>query len=175
MSRFEIVKDEFRKNGGLVPLPIRATKTSAGYDFYATQDLVIQPQCEIKFFTDVKIKLEEDTFLLCVVRSSKGIKDSLMLSNTIGVIDSDYYNNPDNDGNIGIFLRNLRPEMKLCGYNIIGDSDIRIPIIQDLRQANTVYIPKGERIVQGIIVKYEKATNCNKDEDRKGGIGSTDK
>lgn len=201
MRKFEPVKEELRKvkykEGEKVLLPLRSTKTSAGYDFYATQDVTIRPQEKVFFSTDVKAMMGEDEWLLLVVRSSKGIKDDLMLANTIGVIDSDYYSNPENDGNIGICLRNLRPSMKLSGATTLNLSfsgqvisvrnngytddldtssnlgNIVIPIIKDLSQENSVHIAKGERIMQGIFVKYSKAENCNSDSERTGGTGST--
>lgn len=179
MRKFEVVKDKMKKvqahiEGEEVVLPLRSTKTSAGYDFYATEDMIIRPQEKLTIATDVKVKMNKDEFLLMVVRSSKGIKDDLILANTIGVIDSDYYNNDDNDGNIHICLRNLRPSMKLNGYTPINVY-VKVPEIIDLTEQNTVFIPKGERVVQGIFVKYSTADNCNSEETRNGGIGSTDK
>lgn len=206
MRKFEAVKETMQKvqdhkDGMIVQLPLRSTKTSAGYDFYATEDMIIRPQDKVTIATDVKVQIPEDEFLLMVVRSSKGIKDDLILANTLGIIDSDYYNNPKNDGNLHICLRNLRPSMKLKGttilnlnkegYNVSNDENtsdlvkgftvecayddcIRIPIIEDLTEENTVVIPRGERVVQGIFVKYSTAENCNSDNDRLGGIGSTD-
>lgn len=205
MRKFEAVNKNMQKvqahiDGEEVKLPLRSTKTSAGYDFYATEDMVIRPQEKLTIATDVKVQMPDDEFLLMVVRSSKGIKDDLILANTIGVIDSDYYNNPKNDGNLHICLRNLRPSMRLRGatevflntedhldisvFNNGDTSDLSIPsthdrlvipIIDDLTESNTIFIPKGERVVQGIFIKYSVADNCNSDNDRKGGIGSTDK
>lgn len=197
MRKFEVVKEEMlkvdnHKQGETVQLPLRSTKTSAGYDFYATENLIIRPQDKVTIATDIKAEMPEDEFLMMVVRSSKGIKDDLILANTIGIIDSDYYNNPKNDGNLHICLRNLRPSMKINGYNYInvetlvrdaedkltGEIDkriIQVPRIEDLTEENTVYVDKGERVVQGIFVKYSTAENCNSENDRQGGIGSTDK
>ena len=90
--------------------------------------------------------MENDEFLMIDVRSSMGGK--FMLANTIGIIDSDYYSNPDNDGNIGIFLKNISND--------------------------TQVIKKDDRIAQGIFVKYLKADNDYYSSNlRKGGHGST--
>lgn len=163
-------------------LPLRATRTSAGYDFFAVQDLYIKPGKTAKFWTDIKVYLQPDEVLLMVPRSSIGIKRDLMLANTVGVIDSDYYNNPDNEGNIAICLRNLKDSIQYSGdglINVMGLNNVpvelRIPIIKDLTEANTVFIPKGDRVVQGIIVNYLESDNCNCKEERSGGIGSTSK
>lgn len=149
MRRFELVKDEFRKHVGVdIILPQRSTKHSAGYDFYLPCDVRILPYERTKIIaTDVKAKMEEDEVLLLFVRSSIGIKKGLVLSNGTGVIDSDYYSNEDNDGNIGISLYNTTDE--------------------------TVYLKKGERVMQGVFVKYLSTDNDDTDTERNGGIGST--
>lgn len=149
MSRgFEIVKESMRKTEGEVKLPTRGSKNAAGYDFYAPYDIKVPPHCSTGIIPmDVKAYMEEDEVLLLFVRSSIGIKKGLVLSNGTGVIDSDYYSNGDNDGNIGAALRNT--------------SD------------NTVEIKKGERIMQGVFVKYLVADNGNTKEERNGGFGST--
>ena len=144
---FEKVKEAFRKTTGEILLPLRGTETSAGYDFYATEDLEIKPQDSVMFWTDVKAKMPKGEVLLAVIRSSMGIKNNLALSNTVGVIDSDYYSNPSNDGNIGI-----------CLYNY-GNEEVTIE--------------KGERIAQGIFKQFLVADNGNTDKERTGGIGST--
>ena len=178
--RFEEVNNKKNKEETL--LPLRGTKTSAGYDFHTPVDLEIKPGEKVMFFTDVKAKMNKNEVLLLDIRSSMGIKRDLMIGNTIGVIDSDYYGNPDNDGNIGICLRNLKPEMKFDGYTTLqspknGSSIVKtqnqIPKIIDLREENTVFIKAGERVAQGIFVKYLSSENCNSEEERSSGIGST--
>lgn len=158
-------------------LPLRGTKTSAGYDFYTPVDLEIKPQQKVFFWTDVKAYMNDGEVLLLDVRSSAGIKLDLMLANTIPVIDSDYHNNPDNEGNIGICLRNLKPEMKFRGYQHIqiDEMEFSIPVIADLTEENTVTIKAGERVAQGIFLNYLPSDNCNSDVERGGGIGSTTK
>ena len=147
MSRyFELVKDKYRKSTGEVILPKRATKSSVAYDFYSPINITISPMQSAMIWTDVKAHFNEDEALLLNVRSSMG-KQPVMIANTQGWIDSDYYSNPDNDGNIGIRLFNL---------------------------GNTSYVVKpGDRIAQGMFVKYLVADNGNTDCVRKSGFGSS--
>ena len=91
----------------------------------------------------------DDEVLKIVPRSSIGFKKGLMLINTIGIIDSDFYNNPDNDGNIGFKLKNLTDK--------------------------TVEIKAGERIMQGIFEKYLIVDDDECEKIRVGGIGSSGK
>ena len=145
---FEVVKESMRQTKGEVILPTRATKNSAGHDFYAPCDIVIAPYSSTSIIpTDVKAYMANDEVLLLFVRSSIGMKKGLNLANNVAVIDADYYSNPDNDGNIGFALRNLTD--------------------------NVVAIKKGERIIQGVFIKYLTADDGNTEEERVGGIGST--
>ena len=141
---FEIVVPEKRKTD-CVHMPTRSSTNSAGYDFYADKDYSISPNEIIKIWTDIKAYMQPNEFLMLDVRSSMGGK--YMLANTIGIIDSDYYSNPDNDGNIGIFLKNI--------------SD------------TTLTIFKGDKIAQGIFMKYLKADEDNTTAKRLGGFGSS--
>ena len=111
---------------------------------------MLQPKQSHLFWTDVKSYMLDDEVLSIHVRSSIGTKKDLMLKNTTGIIDSSYYENVSNDGNIGICLVNM------------GDK------IQK--------IEKGERIAQGIFTKYLITDNdiCLKLE-RTGGFGSSGK
>lgn len=152
-------------------LPLRGTKTSAGYDFFAVHDLVIRPQETVRFSTDVKAYMQEDEALLIDIRSSQGIKNDLMISNTLGLVDSDYYGNPDNDGNIGIFLRNLKPPFELINFKLI-DGDL-LPVVRDTYEENTVLIKAGDRVAQGFFIKFLESDNCNTVVQRLGGTGST--
>lgn len=176
---FEVVAPQHRTvNLKDISLPIRGTKTSAGYDFFATETLVIAPQQKVKFKTNIKAYMGADEVLLIDVRSSIGTKQDLMITNTLGVIDADYYENVDNDGNMMIGLRNLKPEMTIVGFTKIMDVDgnmLDMPIIKDLTIENTVIIEKGERVAQGIFVKFLPSDNCNTTVERKSGTGSTGK
>ena len=148
---FEIIKDEHRKHSDIeIQLPTRGDSRSAGYDFYSNETVVLQPKQSHLFWTDVKSYMLDDEVLSIHVRSSIGTKKDLMLKNTTGIIDSSYYENVSNDGNIGICLVNM------------GDK------IQK--------IEKGERIAQGIFTKYLVTDNdiCLKLE-RTGGFGSSGK
>ena len=148
---FEIIKDEHRKHSDVeIQLPTRGDSRSAGYDFYSNETVVLQPKQSHLFWTDVKSYMLDDEVLSIHVRSSIGTKKDLMLKNTTGIIDSSYYENVSNDGNIGICLVNM------------GDK------IQK--------IEKGERIAQGIFTKYLITDDdiCLKLE-RTGGFGSSGK
>lgn len=129
-------------------LPIRSTKNSAGYDFFALQDYIIKPNEIIKIPLGVKVYMQYDEVLFLVVRSSIGFKYNVRLTNQVGVIDSDYYNNPDNEGHMWLCLQNE------------GKDDF--------------IIKKGDKILQGIFVKY---LTIDKEENieniRVSGIGST--
>lgn len=145
---FEIVKEDMRKNKNVeIKLPQRGSKIAAGYDFSTPIEVTIQPNESKLIWTDIKAYMQEGEVLLIDVRSSIGIKKGLMLSNTIGVIDADYYQNESNDGNIGISLRNI--------------------------SENPITLTAGERIAQGIFIPFLVADNGNTDKIREGGIGST--
>lgn len=145
---FEVVSDNFRKNSGDIKLPTRATKHSIAYDFYSPVDVIIEPMKSAMIWTDVKAKFNADEALLINVRSSMG-KQPIMIANTQGWIESDYYSNLDNDGNIGIRLFNLGTE--------------------------PYYIKVDDRIAQGMFIKYLEADNGNTEQERMGGFGSSGK
>ena len=150
MSRirgFEVVADEKRKTTGEITLPTRGSSTAMAYDFYATDDFIVHPNAIAKVWTDVKAYMQENECLILSVRSSMSGK--FMLANTQGWIDADYYSNESNDGNIGIFLKNISGE----------------------RQE----IKKGDRIAQGAFFNFLVADSGNTDRVRTGGWGSTNK
>lgn len=142
---FEIVIQDKRKHNCEIQLPTKGTRKAMAYDFYSPIDLVIKPNQIGKVWTDVKSYMQDDEGLILNVRSSQGGK--VMLANTSGWIDGDYYSNEGNDGNIGIFLLN------------ISDEDY--------------VIKKGDRVAQGMFTKFLTADNGNSDAVRKGGFGST--
>lgn len=145
---FEEVSEKFKKNDVETTIPTRGSKKSAAYDFYSKdEDITIQPGHKYKFITDIKSYMLHQEVLKIYVRSSIGIKKDLQLSNTTGIIDGDYYENPDNDGNIIISLRNVGLE--------------------------AITIKKGERIAQGMFVNFLQADDIESIQDRIGGIGST--
>jgi dUTP pyrophosphatase len=150
MSRirgFEVVIDKKRKTANEVTLPTRGSSTAMAYDFYANDDYTVAPNAVVKVWTDVKAYMRYNECLILNVRSSMGGK--FMLANTQGWIDSDYYCNEDNDGNIGIFLKNISGE--------------------------TQAITMGERIAQGAFFNFLVADNGNTDNVRTGGFGSTNR
>lgn len=129
-------------------LPLRQTQNSAGYDFEAIEDYIIRPNEILLIPTGIKAKMLKDEVLMLVVRSSMGFKHNVRLVNQVGIIDSDYYNNPDNEGHIWIKLQNE------------GEKDF--------------VIKKGDGIMQGIFQKFLLADDEVKiDNIRRGGIGST--
>lgn len=129
-------------------LPTRSDTRSAGYDIYSTEDKWIYPNSMEKFTTNIKVYMEPDEVLMIHPRSSVGIKMNLMLANTTGVIDSSYVDNKDNEGNIIVALFNYgnKPQQ----------------------------IKAGERIAQGVFMKYLITDDDNtKNTERSGGIGSS--
>lgn len=117
-------------------LPQRDSNSTAGYDIYLLQDLIIEPNEIKKIPTGIKSFFEKDEFLFIIVRSSTGFKYNIRLCNQVGVIDADYYNNQNNEGHIWLKIQNEGKEK--------------------------VIIPQGEAIVQGIFLKY-LTTQSDKD------------
>jgi dUTP pyrophosphatase len=134
---------------GVAKCPVRGSVHSAGYDICAIKDYVIRPNQSVVIHTGVKAYMPKDEYLDLRVRSSLGIKRQLMLATGASVIDSDYYDNPDNEGEIMVVLHN---------YGSV-----------------TQKIEAGERIVQGIFTRYYLADNDNVTTKRTGGTGSTNK
>ena len=152
MRCFEKVSlDEFKKYYSEdlydFKLPCRSTKNSAGYDFFAPCDVVIKKGETLKIVTGVKACMENRDVLYLYIRSSLAIKNNIVLRNSVGVIDADYYNNIDNEGNIIVVLENT------------GEADF--------------VIKKGSRFVQGVFMNYLVTDSDNANENRNGGIGST--
>lgn len=148
---FEKISIENRKNVGINTthkLPTRSTKASAGYDFYLPKNVALLPYSQTFVWSDVKAYMKKNEVLELHIRSSIG-KKGIILSNCTGIIDSDYYNNEDNEGNIGFMLYNLTDEV----IELMG----------------------GTKIMQGIFHKYLLADDDDADDERKGGIGSTGK
>jgi dUTP pyrophosphatase len=161
---FEEVKKEHRQNKkevnveqmgvqvfyAPITLPTRGTRRSAGYDFYLAQDVTLLPAQKTLLWSDVKAYMQEDEVLELHIRSSLGIKQGIILSNITGIIDSDYYENPDNDGNIGFSLLNT--------------------------SGRGVELKAGDRVAQGIFQKYLVADDDKPlQELRTGGTGSSGK
>lgn len=134
----------------MTQLPTRGTEKSGGYDFYLKEDVTIFPNTQVRTWFDVKAYMKDDEVLKMYTRSSVGSKLNIMFSNQTGIIDSDFYENPENDGNISAFLYNYGNEV--------------------------IELKKGERVAQGLFVKY-LTTDDDKPlkKSRTGGTGSTGK
>lgn len=130
-----------------VNLPRRSTKGSAGYDFELCEDLVLEPGEVGLGKTGVKAYMNQDEVLKLYPRSSLPRKFGVTIPNNVGIIDSDYYGNKDNDGAIFIQLYNFSSE--------------------------TVTIGKGTRVAQGIFLKYLLSEDDTVTSIRNGGFGST--
>ena len=145
---FEIAKGFEDKN---INLPVRKTKFSAGYDVEAAEDVIIpsfkKGNKPTLIKTGLKAYMGPDEVLILANRSSNPGKKGLILANSIGVVDSDYYENPDNDGHI------------MFAYYNIKEEDIEIK--------------KGERIGQAIFQKFLVADDDEAIGARSGGFGST--
>ena len=129
-------------------LPRRASKNSCGYDFLAIEDYIIHPGEIKKIPTGYKAKFLSDEMVMIVVRSSMGFKYNVRMCNQVGVIESDYYNNISNEGHMWVALQNE------------GDKDY--------------IINKGDAYAQGIFIKFLTCGD-NPEEERIGGLGSTNK
>lgn len=186
--KFELV--EKYKELGEEFIPRRGTQASAGYDFKCAEDTVVPSLFRLIFEcggndtflqeademidgkdgmtladtktllkrygcrptlvpTGIKAKMSQDEYLGLKARSSTPLNYLLVVANGEGIIDSDYYNNPDNEGHIFVQFINLSP------FDIL--------------------IKKGEKIAQGIFIKYGKTDDDNSTEVREGGFGSTGK
>ena len=154
-------------------MPERKTAGSAGYDFkihfirpivgpqntYISADdvsfrterasITIQPGEVVQFATGVRAYMPKDEVLLLFIRSSLGFKKGLRLSNSVGVIDSDFYDNPDNGGEIAAAIQNTSDK--------------------------PVTLSTGDAFMQGIFVKYQTVDDDDTTAERVGGIGSTGK
>ena len=147
---FEIAKGWEDKG---INLPKRSTKHSAGYDVEAAEDIVIpvfENGCKPTLVhTGLKAYCQDDEWYMLANRSSHPGKKKLVLANGIGIIDADYYGNPDNDG-----------EFMFAYYNI-GTEPLEIK--------------KGDIIGQVVFQKFLITDDDNATGKRTGGFGSTDR
>jgi len=158
MRKFERISfEQFKKDVSdskelyeKIELPKRSTSHSAGYDIRSIEDVTIKVGEAKAIKTGLKVSMNDDEVLYLYVRSSLGYKYNVTLMNSVGVIDSDFYNNPDNEGHFQIKLLNL------------GEKDFEVHV--------------GDRIAQGVFMKYLCVDDEEKiDKKRKGGFGSTGK
>lgn len=129
-------------------LPKRATKGSAGYDFFAPFDIKLSPGETIKIPTGIRVEMDESYVLQLFPRSGLGFKYRLQLNNTVGIIDSDYFYS-DNEGHIFAKITNDSNENKI------------------------VVIHQGEGFMQGIFLAYGITIDDDVQNIRNGGFGST--
>ena len=135
-------------------LPKRATAGSAGYDFYTPFDITLEPGETVKIPTGIRAKMENGWVLMIFPRSGLGFKYRLMLDNTVGVIDSDYYYS-DNEGHIMI---------KLTNCSGVGKS---------AQSGKTLTLKAGQGFAQGVFLPFGITTDDDTDTARNGGFGST--
>ena len=147
---FEIAKGFEDKQ---INLPIRKTKYSAGYDIEAAEDTIIpsfkKGANPTLVKTGLKAYMQDDEVLLLYNRSSNPKKKGLIMANSVGVIDKDYYGNPDNDGHFMFAFYNIKEE--------------------------DIVIKKGEAIGQAVFQKYLVTDDDVAEGERVGGFGSTTK
>ena len=134
-------------------LPVRKTAKSAGYDFECIEDITIEPfkpgMKPTLVPTGVKVYMEDDEYLMLVNRSSNPKKKNLIIPNSVGIVDADYADNPDNEG-----------EMMFAFYNM---------------GVEPITIEKGYALGQGIFQKFEITDDDAAEGERVGGFGSTSK
>lgn len=137
-----------------IRLPERATRGSAGYDFFAPFGFVIKTTMS-KFFdlkntivvpTGIRCRFPQDYALLLMPKSGLGFKYGTFLANTLGLVDSDYYYS-DNEGHI---------MAKMFCFSEGG-----------------ITVDKGKAFMQGILVPFGITTDDIADGTRNGGFGST--
>lgn len=131
-----------------IELPGRATKGSAGYDFFAPFSFSLPPGATIKIPTGIRVEMKEDWVLKIYPRSGLGFKYRLQMNNTVGIIDSDYFYS-DNEGHIFMKLTN------------------------DSNEGKTVEVASGTGFAQGIFLEYGITVDDAAEGIRNGGFGST--
>ena len=143
-------KENIKEIYDSIMLPKRATKGSAGYDFFAPIDITLKPNETIKIPTGIRVKIEDGWVLKCYPRSGLGFKYRMQLNNTVGIIDADYYFS-SNEGHIFTKITN------------------------DTNEQKTIEIKKGQGFMQGIFVEFGITYDDDASSIRDGGFGSTTK
>ena len=146
----EFTLEEIKEMYDNLQLPKRATKGSAGYDFYAPFDITLAPGQTVKVPTGIRSYMEDGWVLKLYPRSGLGFKFRLQLNNTVGIIDSDYYYS-SNEGHIFAKITN------------------------DTNEGRIVSIKKNTGFIQGIFLEYGITYDDESTEVRDGGFGSTTK
>ena len=153
LRKFEYVKriksNGYQMNEIKFELPKRSTRNSGGYDFVVPEDTICKSHKITMVKSGVKAYFPDDEVLLLFNRSSNPKKKGLIILNGVGVVDSDYVDNKDNEGEIaGLF------------YNMLDED---------------VVLKAGEKMMQGIFVHYGITDDDNAEGKRSGGFGSTGK
>ena len=146
---FDMTEDEIRNIYDSIKLPKRATGGSAGYDFYTPVDIRLESGESIKIPTGIRAKMDSSWVLMIFPRSGLGFKYRLQLNNTVGIIDSDYYDS-DNEGHIFIKITN------------------------DSKEGKTVEVAAQGGFAQGLFIPYGITEDDDATDARNGGFGSTD-
>lgn len=146
---FEVAKGWENKD---IQLPRRETAGAAGYDIAAAEDTVIPAfklgQKPTLIATGLKAYCQPDECFLVLNRSS-GPSRGIIIANGVGLVDQDYYNNPDNDGHFRVLV-----------FNAL-DHDL--------------LIKKGDRIAQVVFQKFLTVDDDQAGGERHSGIGSTNR
>ena len=146
-NKFEYIRGISDSRPGF-NLPTRATKSSCGYDFHTPVEFTVEPHSTTTIRMGVKCRINEGEFLFVAPRSSMGFNGRhIVLTNTVGLIDPDYYSNPNNDGEICARFANL------------GDEPITFK--------------KNDRVMQGVFLKFDTTSDDCATNERVGGLGST--
>ena len=146
--QYSLFSEENKKEYDEIIMPRRSTRFSAGYDFFSPRDVSIQPGSACVIYTGIRAIMPGSLFLAIYPRSGLGVKHRTVLSNLVGIIDSDY-RNAANEGHIIL--------------KMVNDSD------------HPVHIRKGAAFAQGIFQMYLLTDDDAASGERTGGMGSTDK
>ncbi len=150
MNGLILPEDTIRRMYDAIPIPTRATVGSAGYDFSLPYEIELEPGRSILIPTGIRCKMDNDWVLMLAPRSGLGFKFRLQLNNTIGIIDSDYYNS-DNEGHI------------------------MAKIMNDSNEGKVISLPAGKAFMQGIFLSYGITVDDNASGIRNGGFDSSGK
>lgn len=142
--------EEIKEYYDRIKLPKRSTSGSAGYDFIAPYQIDVNSGLSDTYPTGIKVKMPKDVALMLFTRSSLGFFYGIRLANTVGIVDSDYYNNERNEGQIFVKYFNFDK------YSMLT-------------------VQAGEKYMQGIFIHYLTTEDDDTTQERVGGIGSTGK
>lgn len=140
--------DKWKQVYDNIRLPRRATAGSAGYDFFTTADIRLNPQETIKIPTGIRVQMEDGWVLKVYPRSGLGFKYRLQLNNTVGIIDSDY-------------------------FNAANEGHIFIKITNDSNEGKQLSLKEGDAFAQGLFIEYGITIDDDCQTERTGGLGST--